>query len=1508
MVKTTLLLLMVMLSLPDFATAFNYWSITASTSPAVSGAVTPPTGPDYYTSGATTNVITSTVTTADFTVNPAPTGYLLSYVAIDGIRTTPISGSTYRVTKGTRTTHTLSAVYAGKSYTISTSKTGSGTIDPTVTVPSGTSKTISMTAATGNRIASVSADGATLTGGDGVATASYTFSNIQSNKSISVTFAPVPAVTAIVSSSSGTIIKGASAIVDGSASTYSVTPTFTWSVNPAGATLTTAADGKSAVFSAPTVGTWTVQLTLSAAGAASSTASLDISTVSQAYYDSVACTSCHADRSPANVAGYLASAHATTATASCQGCHNPSGTLQHYFSVLHTSVSQTTFKFLDSSAGLVGTIFCANANCHSASQIAQSEAHGQIICGTCHNNSPHLPDPANAGVNNGVNATYCATCHGVSAQPVPELSAAHSLACSGCHGNVAHTPHIATGGVNASYCGSCHGVSANPIPALSAGHSTQCSACHGSSEHNPHTTDGIAAKPCLDCHNKPNQAHYFEIGTAQLGNLCSTCHSGTNHDPQLKSGVVPAHFNGYTSYLNPGYAAAYVTPATECSDCHKAGDATTAEDLAMARYREEWGASPHGDIKNPPYLNSANANWKASGVAGVKVSQAYAPNDCQRCHTSRGYVLFFNTSSITPLATADARYSEPITCNGCHNADFSPAIVSARTGYYNYSSAATGKLMVSASFPDSKTSNICIGCHTGRESGDTVKAMAAATVHRSYSSSFWNNVDFVSSHWLTAGGQVFGVTGYDYPGQNYSNTVDHSQVGSDQRGPCVTCHMPNKSHTRYPWASGYGQCTSCHDTGMDSTVVAAKTANFNAALQALGRALTLKGFAPNVVGGVLTSPYFTQKNWGNKDTGPANMGAAFNYNLLMHDPGAFAHNPTYAKRLVRDSLDYLTYGSVDRKRDLSATINGLLTNATDRADANAFLVGSANGSSACIVCHQDTPDPLTGDKIGATYNASLHATTPRDGGPSCASCHAPVDTVAHPPALTMLKDASAIAVRCAGCHVAVHTWPSEGVCFQCHNGHDPTPTASGYPHFSSFSSAQYVAKAYSCNNCHKQVDDTAFRVYTANKQWAKSGHGNPLSQAYVGPGPYTEANLEAYDFKFLGTPAPAKASSTSSQDCVRCHTASGFVDYVTPTDTTDENTIISSTFSSIKPWGVAGDRSREMISCPACHNLTSQQLDSEFSRRSVGVYDSFNEVYVVRAWYNYSSSASKKVLRGKSFLNPSGDMADSNICIACHTGKAAGDVIKEQGATCGKNSPASIVCRVGNGNVFSGMSSAFWKNAEFIDPHGGPANFMFTGTLKPGYEYRSTGLSVPEHMGIGDETQGPCVGCHMTSPEKHSFSVLSTASNGVISAIRTDACLGCHTADDAGVMTVEDLQSTKENYNAALAIIKAKLAERHIYYNAAKAPYFFSTDETTQQSASTRTLNWSADPNPLYRGANMMGAAFNLRLLDSDAAWIHHPQYAKRLLYDTIDYLDNGAMGKDVILSPQSLHDYLYPR
>ncbi|MBJ6727331.1 hypothetical protein [Geomesophilobacter sediminis] len=1169
--------------------------------------------------------------------------------------------------------------------------------------------------------------------------------------------------------------------------------------------------------------------------------------------------------------------------------------------------------------------------CHSANRIGPQTPNGPDTLYLNWSSSMHK-----------VNNVMCANCH------VGSSTAGHMGTLIG--GQVNERTFSYTNG-SGSFClnGTCHNTTAKPFVT----HKTvgiTCAYCHYSGEiHNINANfaDDMSNAVCLNCHSSANAPHYFTW--LSLKNDCLKCHN-TSWMPHtdvkaafFKGVVPPAHFNGYTSYVNPNYAAAYVTPTTACSNCHVAGNPDPASaDSQYYQYRMDWSGSAHGDVKGAAWLNSATHNWKASGQAGVDVSQAGNPTDCQRCHTAKGYALYNISSSIAPIDASKPIYSEPLTCNGCHNPDFSVRSISARTAYYNYSSQTTGKLLVSRTFPDSGFSNVCLGCHMGRQAGATINAMAGAAAAKggATADAFWGNVSFVNSHYLAAGGEVFRTIGYEFAGQTYSNAVDHSLVNNGSDGPCVTCHMQTKnavthSHTLSPSVANYAVCQNCHGSSFNDAFVQAKSADFQAALQALGNALTQKGFVPNLVNGQLAYPYFAAKNWGDRNTGPNNMGAAFNYNQLMHDPGAFAHNPTYVKRLVRDSIDYLMNGSVNRSRDLTSTVAALLSSdptGVSAQNAALFLLDSSNGSSACATCHSSTTDPVHNDPIVSTYNNSKHASVA--GGASCGDCHLPTGTtsMAHPPQFKMYSSASFIAVNCYNCHTTVdptfnkttHAWPSQGLCMNCHNPHNPWPPSMNiYPHFSSYSTAQYIMmnsqnakNGNACQDCHYQASaPNTFTVFSANRQWAKSSHGDPKGTGYVGPGPVTEASLEANDFKFLGTAAApvSMAASTNpataaAKDCARCHTSTGFINFVTPTNPNDPTTALK----NMAAWGTAGDRSREMVSCPTCH--TPAPFSDTFSRRPVGLSfnNGVNDIATVVAYFNYSSKATKLIKRSKTIYDPGNSNyvgpGDSNICIACHAGRAAGDLIKTTVTSC-TNSP-TIACRLGNGNQTQGATNnaantdpAFWSNVDFIDPHRGTTvNMMYPDNLRPAYEYGKSATANTYHLNIGydnpDAPQGPCVGCHMASiNKKHSFSPISTASNGSIGGLTTDLCLGCHgpTGQNNGFdfgANLSTLQAKKTGYFAALSFIKAQLAAKNIFYNPNAAPYFFTTSVAAQQTYANRVTNWYFFDTTLgkaFQGADLMGAAFNLRLLDSDNGWVHNGVYSKRILFDTIDYLDDGV-------------------
>ena len=543
----------------------------------------------------------------------------------------------------------------------------------------------------------------------------------------------------------------------------------------------------------------------------------------------------------------------------------------------------------------------------------------------------------------------------------------------------------------------------------------------------------------------------------------------------------------------------------------------------------------------------------------------------------------------------------------------------------------------------------------------------------------------------------------------------------------------------------------------------------------------------------------------------------------------------------------------------------------------------------CLSCH-------SGWTQAVAYSNSPHAAVTK--GPSCQSCHnpglnlkppvplnhpgySPIDTAAKP----------GLYYSCVTCHypgsTIVTSWPPAGFSFhsaytntnKCVLCHDPHTTVFNnnlpYPHFAnSTTSAQFVNPNVACANCHSAVDaqgTPSFNIYSANYQWAQSGKGNPKSPAYV-----------TYQFKSMGTPAPAKPATSTANDCVRCHTTTGYINYV------------SSELTNIAPFGPALG-SREMIACSACHySPFNSDVDvntgTSFDRRVVGVDLLGNGNLYVTGYYGYSSAQTGKTILTKVY----DDKGDSNICITCHTGKAAGSNI------------TSVAGKVGT-------NGSFWQNVQFMSPHYmGSAGILFQAAVRPtpplyipgfkiGYEYRAWNFYNPviafAHPGIGDGVQGPCVACHMDgSVRKHLFSPVSS-SRGVITAITSTTCdvQYCH-ANSVPSFNASFLQSKKDGYQASLTVVAALLAAKGIYFNPVVYPYFFTTSDPLQQNFGTMTLDWTRTINSVKFGSDVMGAAFNLKLLQTDAgSWAHNDIYTKRLLYDTIDFLDDGNPNNNTV-------------
>jgi hypothetical protein len=162
-----------------------------------------------------------------FSFTPA-TGYKVSSILVDGTAVTTASSYSF---SNVTANHTISVSFAQATFTITASAGSNGTISPSgaVTVNYGASQAFSFTPATGYKVSSILVDGTAVTTGS-----SYSFSNVTSNHTISVSFAQATKTYTITPSagSNGTISPSSAVTLNsGSSQTFTITPATGYQVS-----------------------------------------------------------------------------------------------------------------------------------------------------------------------------------------------------------------------------------------------------------------------------------------------------------------------------------------------------------------------------------------------------------------------------------------------------------------------------------------------------------------------------------------------------------------------------------------------------------------------------------------------------------------------------------------------------------------------------------------------------------------------------------------------------------------------------------------------------------------------------------------------------------------------------------------------------------------------------------------------------------------------------------------------------------------------------------------------------------------------------------------------------------------------------------------------------------------------------------------------------------------------------------------------------------------------------
>jgi hypothetical protein len=524
----------------------------------------------------------------------------------------------------------------------------------------------------------------------------------------------------------------------------------------------------------------------------------------------------------------------------------------------------------------------------------------------------------------------------------------------------------------------------------------------------------------------------------------------------------------------------------------------------------------------------------------------------------------------------------------------------------------------------------------------------------------------------------------------------------------------------------------------------------------------------------------------------------------------------------------------------------------------------------CLGCHETTRD-ITGQNLVADYKQSGHYTN--------------VSWT------TNAKNGSTLP-GCAGCHGTQHndvTPATSGRCMECHAANLSLKHTSATALTAGLTNpARYLSiGGTNCSACHEPHNPIDGAGKDERPAWEASAHGDVNGPAWT-----------YYDFT-----GPARGA------CARCHTTVGFLRGLADgfTSTAD----LSTTSLGKRP-----------LTCDACHS------DNKFTVRTA---PAFKTTYVAN---------------GGSNLIP--DVGESNLCIPCHTGRGSqADILTITDAAItnvGFKNPHYMAAagimylKAGFINFTSAASqdgSTYYKNYRLPLPvtatgttAKGGVDAIYGGILG-GVGSAHRGLGTPTTRGGEDwmktaatnglwETNGPCVTCHINSDITNMPAVTNTsvapflpagtvipakraASGHSLSAVSSDAgkqlCMPCHndagdfnTVLNAGDYTAaieEKMAEAKPYFKGGLDVI-AKLLDTNysITFDNATNPYFFKKGTTT--AVTDWTLAGALTPTAARK---LMGACYNLKLLRADeGAYIHGRSYTQRLIFDSIDFLDDGVM------------------
>jgi hypothetical protein len=457
-------------------------------------------------------------------------------------------------------------------------------------------------------------------------------------------------------------------------------------------------------------------------------------------------------------------------------------------------------------------------------------------------------------------------------------------------------------------------------------------------------------------------------------------------------------------------------PEVECPEV-ECPEVTYPEPVvAEVPFEDLWASSGHNDVEAEAFNH-----WNEDDPAEVSAS-------CAKCHSTPGYLDFLGVDGSAAGTVDDAaEIGTTITCIACHN-------------------EAT-LVMDSVVFPSGVEvtglgdESRCMQCHQGRESAVSVNnAIAELGLADDDTSS--EELGFRNIHYFAAGATQFGgvtMGGYQYDGKTYDAKFAHVE-GIDT---CIDCHDPHTLEVKV------AVCSACHtdvaskedlkdlrwkgseiDYDGDDDIDEGVYYEIKGLQEILYGAIQAYASAAGtpIIYDAGAHPYFFIDTNGNSEADPdeANrdnaynawtprlLRAAYNYQVSVKDPGAFAHGGKYIIQLLYDSTE-----------DLDASLVAGL----HRIDAGhfagseeAFRHWDEDGKvrSTCARCHSATGLPTL-------LKEGTNVSEPLSNGFLCTTCHNDLATFSRYEVTTVAFPSGA----------KLDTGnPDSNLCLNCHQGRE----------------------------------------------------------------------------------------------------------------------------------------------------------------------------------------------------------------------------------------------------------------------------------------------------------------------------------------------------------------------------------------------------------------------------------------------------------------------------------------